>query len=497
VIIEPMKHEEAHFSLGPGTYRVPMRMHAENRRRLVERLRAHGAAPQGVVVLEGGAAEYRYDTDTEEVFQQESFFKWAFGVKEPGFFGAIEVGTGKSWLFMPRLPAAWAVWQGRIEPPAHFEALYAVDEVRYVDEIADTLAGLAAKPLYLLKGRNTDSGNWTKPARFEGIERFEADESLLHPNMVECRLIKTGDEIELLRYVNGVTSAAHLEVMRQIRPGMTEFHLEAIFRHEIYLRGGCRFTAYHCICGCGPNSAVLHYGHAGAPNDRVLEDGDLFLDDSGAEYHGYASDVTCSYPVNGRFTPDQRMVYETVLAANRAVQAAMKPGVPWPDMHRLAERTIAERLLAAGLLRGSVDALMAAFVPSLFMPHGLGHLMGLDVHDPGGYPAGLMRSDEPGLRSLRCGRALEAGMVITVEPGVYFIDAVLEPALEDKRYARFLVPEVVKRFRGFGGVRIEDDVLVTATGAENLTRVPRTVDEIERVMAEARRARPAAVPSMA
>ena len=492
-----MKHEGAHFSLGPGTYRVPMRLHAENRRRLAERLRAHGASARGVVLLEGGKAQFRYETDTEELFKQESFFKWAFGVKEPGFFGAIEVESGKSWLFMPRLPAEWAVWQGRIQPPEHYEAMYAVDEVRHVDEIAETLAAIHAKPLYLLKGRNTDSGNWSTPAAFDGIERFDADADTIHPHFVECRLIKTADEIDLLRYVNGVTSAAHLEVMRQIRPGMTEFHLEAIFRNEIYRRGGCRFTAYHCICGCGPNSAILHYGHQGAPNDRVLEDGDLFLDDSGAEYHGYASDVTCSYPVNGRFTPDQRMVYEAVLAANHAVQAAMKPGVPWPDMHRLAERTIAERLLAAGLLRGTLDAIVGAHVPNLFMPHGLGHLMGLDVHDPGGYPASVTRSDEPGLRSLRCGRPLEAGMVITVEPGCYFIDAVLEPALADPRYASFLVPDVLKRFRGFGGVRIEDDVLVTATGSENMTRVPRTVDEIEGAMSEGRRRQPAAVPALA
>lgn len=492
-----MKHEGAHFSLGPGTYRVPMRLHAENRRRLAERLRTNGGSARGVVLLQGGDAPFRYDTDTEEHFKQESFFKWAFGVKEPGFSGAIEVGSGRSWLFMPRLPPEWAVWQGRIHPPAHFKAMYEVDDVRYVDEMPAVLGGLDPKPLYLLKGRNTDSGNWTRPARFDGIDAFQTDLALLHPQMVECRVIKTADEIELLRHVNGITSAAHVEVMQRIRPGMTEYHLEAIFLHEIYMRGGCRFSAYHCICGCGPNSATLHYGHQGAPHDRVLEDGDMFLDDSGAEYHGYASDVTCSYPVNGRFTAEQRMVYETVLAANRAVQEAMKPGVPWPDMHRLAERTIAERLLAAGLLRGTVDELMTAYVPSLFMPHGLGHLMGLDVHDPGGYPEGVTRSEEPGLRSLRAGRRLEAGMVITVEPGVYFIDAVLDPALADPRYAPFLVPDVLARFRRLGGVRIEDDVLVTAGGASNLTRVPRTVDEIERVMAEGRRLHPEGIAALA
>jgi Xaa-Pro dipeptidase len=280
-----------------------------------------------------------------------------------------------------------------------------------------------------------------------------------------------------------VSSAAHVAVMQKCRPGLMEYQLEAHFLHEIYSRGGCRFTAYTCICGCGPHSSVLHYGHQGAPNDGPLGDGDLFLNDSGAEYHGYASDITCTYPVNGRFTDDQRGIYEAVLAANRAVQDAMKPGVSWPDMHRLTQKVIAEHLLAMGLLRGSLDELLARHVPALFMPHGLGHLMGLDVHDVGGYPEGVTRVDEPGLRSLRCGRALEAGMVITVEPGVYFIEAVLEPALGDAKLAHLLNVDAIARFRGFGGVRIEDDVVVTRTGAENLTDVPRDVKEIEGVMA--------------
>jgi Xaa-Pro dipeptidase len=187
--------------------------------------------------------------------------------------------------------------------------------------------------------------------------------------------------------------------------------------------------------------------------------------------------------VNGRFSSEQRAVYETVLRANRAVQAAMKPGVPWPEMHRLAERVTAEGLREIGLVKGSTEELLANHVPALFMPHGVGHLMGLDVHDVGGYPEGVSRIDEPAIRSLRCGRKLEAGIVITVEPGIYFIEALLEPALADPKRSRFLVPDVVRRFAGFGGVRIEDDVIVTQTGAENMTHVPREPREIEAVMA--------------
>jgi Xaa-Pro dipeptidase len=472
----------ATFSVGPRTYHVPMSMHAASRQRLVERLRQRSVPARAVVLLAGGVQRFKYDTDRELLFQQESFFQYLFGVKEPGFFGAIEVASGRATLFMPRLPQEWGVWFGAIHPPDHFEEAYEVDAVRYVDEMAGALAAMKPDVLLLLQGRNSDSGLVAAPAGFPGIEDFKTDDAVLHPELSECRVAKSKAEVDVMRYVNGVTSAAHAEVMRRCRPGVMEYELEAAFLHEIYAKGGCRFSAYTSICGCGPHSGILHYGHQGAPNDAQLQDGQMFLDDSGGEYHGYAADVTCSYPVNGRFSPEQRAIYEAVLAANRAVQGAMRPGVAWPEMHRLAERTIATRLVDAGLLRGGVDELMAHHVPALFMPHGLGHLLGLDVHDVGGYPDGTARIDEPGIRSLRCGRRLEAGMVITVEPGIYFIDALLGPALADPTLARFLVPSALERFRRFGGVRIEDDVLVTVDGSDNLTHVPRDISDIESVM---------------
>lgn len=423
----------------------------------------------------------KYDTDREWLFEQESFFQYLFGVKEPGFFGAIQIGTGKSILFMPRLSPEWSVWMGRIHSPSDFQQLYEVDEVRYVDELATVLSSLKPNALYLLHGKNSDSGSTAVPAHFPGIEQFKIDLEILHPEIVECRVHKSTEEIALLRWINGISSEAHIAVMKHCRPGMYEYQLEAAFLHHVYDRGGCRFTAYTCICGCGPNSAVLHYGHQGAPNDQPLREGDMFLNDSGAQYHGYASDITCSFPVNGKFTPEQKDIYDAVLAANRAVQSAMKPGVLWPDMHRLAERVIGERLAEIGLIKGNIDDLLEHHIPALFMPHGLGHLMGLDVHDPGGYPHGISRINEPGIRSLRCGRRLDAGMVITVEPGIYFIDAVLEPALTNPAIARFLTDKL-QSFRRFGGVRIEDDVLVTDHGSDNFTRVPRETSDIESTM---------------
>lgn len=169
---------------------------------------------------------------------------------------------------------------------------------------------------------------------------------------------------------------------------MQEYQSEANFLHHVYHEGGCRRVCYTCICGSGSRGAVLHYGHAGAPNDLEVEDGDMVLFDMGAEYYCFCSDITCSYPANGKFTEDQKLVYNAVLRANRAVVAAAKPGVSWVDMHLLANRTLLEDLKAGGLLRGEVDDMMAHNLGGYFQPHGLGHFMGLDVHDVGGYLEG-------------------------------------------------------------------------------------------------------------
>ncbi|XP_056128388.1 xaa-Pro dipeptidase [Rhinichthys klamathensis goyatoka] len=272
--------------------------------------------------------------------------------------------------------------------------------------------------------------------------------------------------------------------MKRVKPGLKEYEMESLFQHYCYSRGGMRHTSYTCICGSGNNSSVLHYGHAGSPNDKTIQDGDMCLFDMGGEYYCYSSDITCSFPANGKFSADQRAVYEAVLKSSRAVLDAIKPGVKWTDMHRLADRVHLEELLKMGILRGAVEDMLKVHLGSVFMPHGLGHLLGIDVHDVGGYPEGTERVDEPGLKSLRMGRVVQERMVLTVEPGIYFIDHLLDKALDSPTQCGFINRDVLNRFRGFGGVRIEDDIAVTADGVELLTCVPRTVEEIEAFMAE-------------
>ncbi|XP_035229913.1 xaa-Pro dipeptidase-like [Stegodyphus dumicola] len=211
----------------------------------------------------------------------------------------------------------------------------------------------------------------------------------------------------------------------------------------------------------------------------------MCLFDMGCEYYCYASDITCSFPANGKFNDKQKLIYEAVYKSSRAVMAAVKPGVSWVDMHKLANKVHLEELKAGGLLKGDVNDMLKVNLGAVFMPHGLGHFMGCDVHDVGGYIEGTPeRPTEAGLRSLRTARVLKAGMVLTIEPGIYFIDQLLDAAFSNPEQAKYLVHDAIQEFRNFGGVRIEDDVLITENGMENLTCVPRTIKEIEDLMAE-------------
>ncbi|KAG7302038.1 hypothetical protein JYU34_013493 [Plutella xylostella] len=466
------------WSMGPGTLEVPLSLFATNRRRLSEQLKAGQ-----VVVLQGGDDISHYDTDVQYVFRQEAYFTWMSGVREPGCYLALDVATSKCHLFVPRLPEEYEVWMGKLLTCSDFQKLYAVDEVHYVDEIADILKSLKPDSLLTLSGPNTDSGLTAKEAVFEGINEFKVDNETLFPIIAELRVIKAPEEIEVMRYVCKVSSDAHKQVMLYARPGVSEYQCESVFLDHCYRVGGCRHVSYTCICGAGHNGATLHYGHAAAPNDARLKDGDMCLFDMGGNYAGYAADITVSFPARGRFTADQRLVYEAVLAARDAVMQALKPGVEWPEMHLLANRAMLAHLRDGGLLKGDVEDMITHGIHGILQPHGLGHLIGLDVHDVGGYLASCPpRPPRAPLSRLRTARALLPSMCLTVEPGCYFIDRLLDQALANPDQARFFNTEMLQRFRGFGGVRIEDDVVITETGVENMTFVPRTVAEIEEHM---------------
>jgi Xaa-Pro dipeptidase len=484
------------LSMGRETYKVSLdEVFVANRRKLVERLLSCGVS-SGVVFLQGGPSITRFDSDHEPLFRQESYFWYLSGVKEPDCSLAIDAKTGDTSLFVPRLPASYATIMGPIRTPEEWKDLYHVEQVLYADELEDWLlkslneAVTETSKLLLLKGLNSDSGNMYEPPTIitdnSKLAKY-LDQEQLFPILAECRVIKSAAERAIMQHVTEVTSFAHAYVMRNMKTGMMEYQGESLFRHYCYYNYGCRLLGYTAICGCGPSAAVLHYGHAGEPNARQSVTGDICLFDMGAEYAGYGSDVTCSFPIDGKFTDKQRPIFTAVLEAQVAVYDMMKPGVSWVDCHKGAEKSIIKNLIDLGMVipgDKSVEELVEMRLGAVFMPCGLGHLIGIDTHDVGGYlPGHPERIQQPGLKALRTARILQENMMLTVEPGCYFIDHLLDEALhEDSPLRCHLNPDKVQEYRGFGGVRLEDVMLVTSTGCENYTLCPRTISEIESVM---------------
>ncbi|KAL3308055.1 hypothetical protein Ciccas_013418, partial [Cichlidogyrus casuarinus] len=387
--------EKPYFHVPPNGHKIPIELHVQNRKRLVEALRDTIAAhptyktvplEQFVILLQAGTDVTRGGSDSEVLFRQNSYFHWAFGTPEPDWFGSINLATAKSCIFVPEYPESFSVSMGEIDSNQEIREKFLVDEVHYVHKIAAALNG---STLLLLKGLNTDSGNLTEPASFDGIDKFKVDYDVLHPVMAECRVLKTPLELDVMRYANKASSSAHRALMRALykpeKEPFFQYHAESLFLHHCYYEWGMRHVSYTCIGASGCHCSVLHYGHAGKPNDQPIKTGDMCLFDMGGEYHCYTSDITCSFPCGGKFSPEQKVVYEAVLKANRAVIAALRPGVSWTEMHLLAEKIILSDLVTCGILKGSLDEMMAERIGAIFQPHGLGHLLGCDTHDVGGY----------------------------------------------------------------------------------------------------------------
>jgi Xaa-Pro dipeptidase len=477
--------------MGLNTYSVPMSMFATNRGAMEANLRKAGVQ-EGVVLLKGGEATNRYDTDHENLFRQESYFHYLFGVKEPGFFGAVTLKAGggvTATLYCPRLPAEYAVWMGKILTPSDFVAIYGVDECLYVDEMEATISGSItdANKLYLMTGKNSDSGStYPLPELGPALAAVCTDTTTLFPALQSARVYKSPAELDLMAHASKLSSLAHVYTMRECKPGMKEYQLESLFNHYSYYNFGCRVAGYTGICACGPNPAVLHYGHAGAPNDGDVAEGDMLMLDMGSEYCCYGADISCSFPANGKFTDAQAAIYTAVLNAQVAVYDMLKPGCDWMECHKAAEGEVLKGLIGLGIVvpgDKTVKELVDMRLAGHFMPHGLGHFIGIDTHDVGGYADGQpARSTQLGLKSLRTSRLMEENMCLTVEPGCYFIDHMINLLLADEKLSVYIDSEKLTAMRGTGGVRLEDVIAITATGCVNFTMAPRGVDEVEAVM---------------
>jgi Xaa-Pro dipeptidase len=309
------------------------------------------------------------------------------------------------------------------------------------------------------------------PAAADGLfSGVRVDSTALTLTLANRRAFKSDEEIACLRLANDVSGEAHVATWRHCsrnRGDIFEYEVEGVFASET-TRGGLRHLGYPTIAGAGRNAATLHYER----NDSRTRAEDLVLVDAGAEYRGYTADITRTFPAGGVFESRRRAVYEAVLDIQNASIREMLPNTDYALVQSLARVGLASRLKDLGVLRGNPEDAARMGVASLFMPHALGHFLGLQVHDVG--PEGPVPE------------ILMPGHVVTCEPGIYFVDRLLGPAFEDARMRDFLVRDEIEKFMDVGGVRIEDDVAVTKTGYENLTACPKTVQEIEEIMKAAR-----------
>jgi Xaa-Pro aminopeptidase len=425
-----------------------------------------------------GLARPRNYAGNRYPFRAESHFLYFVGRPIEG--AALLVRPDGATLYAEPPDPEEALWSGP-EPSLAALSEELGLEVRPLDDLKAP-AGTATLPgqdgdtaLFQseLLGRDVLAGSGPE---LEGVDRELAD------HVIALRLIHDDAAVRQMRKLAKVTERAHRAGMRATKAGVREAAIVAAMDAEI-VASGCTHAYQPIVTRHGE---VLHDER----HDRIVEPGDLVLADVGAEApEGWASDVTRTWPVNGRFSATQRDAYEAVLAAQQAAIAAVAPGVRYLDVHRAAGRTLLARLIELGLFRGDLDDLYARGAAALFFPHGVGHLLGLDVHDMedlgdrAGYAPGRARSTSFGDRYLRLDRDLAPGMVVTIEPGFYRIPYLLERSEEVGELESALDRGVLARFSDVRGIRIEDDVLVTDTGAEVLTEgIPKAVDGVEAAM---------------
>jgi len=427
---------------------------------------------QAIVYMRGAELMYRHHTDYEFPFRQESNFWYLTGVDEPDFHLIFDLKRQEYHLFAPNRDAQYAVWHGRVKSKEQYQKEYNPDHLHFDSALPKVLKELDPETIYCINEEQAEF--------IEGFDRKTTiDLDILPEAITHCRVFKTDWELNQMREAARVNNIAHNQVLEALKPGIHEYELKALFEFH-QTKNGLMQDAYNGIFASGTNSAILHY----VENDRKIKDGELFLIDAGFEYNGYASDYSRTYPANGTFTTAQAVVYEAVLEAQKQVIDMIEPGIKMEELHIHAARTMMEGLKEADIVKGSMDDLMENDIFALFFPHGLGHFLGLDTHDVGGYPKGVEKIDRPGIKYLRMRRSLQPGMVITIEPGLYMVPALLKPALKDENVSAFLNKNKIESLYNFGGVRIEDNIIVTDNGYENLTDVPKERDDIEKVMAD-------------
>ncbi len=416
-----------------------------------------------VVVVRAGEPAGWSGTDQHFAFLPHPDVAYLTAVGSPGTTLAFDAAAGEWELFGPRFTPERLVWE---QPPTPVG--------RPLDELEAWLSQRGDRTVIELGAGATMPEALPSPAEADGEETENPANAALRLAAAIAleRMTKDDAELDDIRSAAAASTAGFEWVYQHAAPGMTEREIQVGMEAQFYAAGAPR-VAYDSIVASGPHGAYLHYVYAGddplRPATRAVEAGDLLLIDAGAQFGGYASDVTRTMVVGADPTDEQEFLWKLVLSAQQQTIDMCRPGTVWREVHLAAARILGAGLVEMGLLRGDPAELVTQGALALFFPHGLGHLLGLSVHDITSVPYSREPSDDPLLSRLGPNRVLEPGMVTTVEPGIYFIDALLGDPARREKFAESVVWDRVDELRGFGGIRIEDDVLVTDGDPEVLT----------------------------
>lgn len=441
----------------------------------------------GIVVLPGNnEAPCNYPDNTYK-FRQDSTFLYFFGINQPGLTGVIDVDSQESWLFGDDVTMDDIIWMG---PQPSIKELAAMVGVPNSAPTA-ALKGFVEKAMqqkrtvHFLPPYRHDNMLYLEELTGIRAAQLQANSSVeLIKAVVALRSVKEPCEIEEIEQACDIGYEMHTTAMKLCKPGVKEQYIAGVLDGIASSYGS--IVSFATILS--QHGETLH-NHC---HDGFLETGRLMLTDAGAEtVNNYCSDFTRTVPVGGKFTPRQRDVYNIVLACHDHAIDFAHPETTWKEVHLNVCKVLAQGLKDLGLMKGNVDDAVAAGAHALFLPHGLGHMMGLDVHDMEnlgqcyvGFDDEVRPSDQFGLASLRMGRRLQEGFVITDEPGCYFIPALIDKWRAEKMHTDFLNYDAIESFKDFGGIRLEDDILITPTGSRFLgkKRIPITIDEVENIM---------------
>jgi Xaa-Pro aminopeptidase len=421
-------------------------------------------------------------------FRQDSSFLYFFGLDQPGLAGIIDLESGEDILFGDDLTMDDIIWMGE-QPSMKERALQAgITRTETCNELGPYLAGCREKrrKIHYLPPYRAETA--TELESLLGIHHQQVEKEVsvdLIKAVVALRSIKDEHEIKDIDKAVDVAYEMHTAVMRMARPGIYERELVGALE-SIALSNG-RPVSFPVILSIDGQTLHNHY------HGNILTAGRMLVTDAGTEsVNGLASDITRTIPVSGTFDQRQKEIYEIVLKTNQETIRAVKPGIMNKSLHMMACRIIAGGLKELGLMKGDIEEAIDRGAHALFFPHGLGHMMGLDVHDMEGlgedyvgYDDEVQRSRQFGTAYLRLARKLQEGFVFTIEPGIYFIPALIDLWKSEKKFSEFIDYEKVESYKDFGGIRIEDDILVTAAGYRVLGKpIPKTIKEVEDEMAK-------------